>query len=361
MDESSLPDIARLLSGSLGPSTRAATCTAIAGCTAGTAGSSLRKTIGTTTHGETILRRLLTLCGDPNCSRVALSALVNLSEEESASAIIIHAGGVERCTKALMSPDQRPLSALYSGLLSNLTRFSQGVNALVGNNVGAAAGRVAVDRLFQLVASLDTIPNVLWLSNVCSTTEGRATLLLKNDETDVNKQPLTWLLRLLPDGKDETRLAAASALRNCAMAEDCHHVLLERTNALGVCLSRFVTVKQVIRLESIADAPSEVKEAVRGQTKTKPELHVEIRLILVEALLLMCKTLIGRKTLREKDTYPVLEAWLKEEQNDQVKRTVDNILDRIAAAEEGDEINTDIASNGISGMQQAVNVDSTLE
>lgn len=354
MDAQSLPDLAQLLTGAIGPSTRAATCTAIAACSAGKAGAALRRQVGTTTAGETIIRRLLTLSADPVCTRLALSALVNLSEDEQAVNVIIRSSGVERCANALLDEEASIMSPLYSGLLSNLTRFPPGVDALVGKDKGTTAANVAVHTLLKLVAAIDVIPNVLWMSNACSTAEGRAALLLHGqdvDEKDHDRQPLTWLLRLLSSTNDATRLAAASAMRNCAMADDCHDLLVRRTNSLGVCLSALIGPSCSLVLDDIQDAPTEVRNIVAGLADANPEKLVEIRLLIVESLLLLCKTLVGRTTLRERDSYLILHEWNKTEPDDQVKHSITSILQRIMTEEEDDHSNPESTENGIEQSQ----------
>lgn len=358
MDESSLPDIAQLLSGAIGPSTRGATCTAIAACSSGSAGASLRYLIGTTPPGETIIRRLLLLCGDPSCARLALSALINISEDESAAATMTRAGAVERAATALLDTQQSHLSALYAGLLSNVTRFSFGVDALVGKGMGESASAQAVNRLFKLVTKIDRIPNVLWMSNTCSTAEGRGVLLLKGNvdqaAVDTSRQPLTWLLRLFSSQKDDIRLAAGSALRNCAMSEDCHIMLVQHTNAIGTCLARLMSSIRPIPLEKVKDAPEEVRVLAINPANAKPEPLVEIRQMLVESLLLLCKTRIGRDALRERAVYIVLDEWKHIERNKEIGDNIESILDRLAVAE--DEKAEDLAASDLANGTSVVEI-----
>lgn len=318
----------------------------------------MRKLVGTTPPGETIIRRLLVLCGDSSCARLALSALVNLSEDEDAASTMTRAGAVERAANALLDDEQRALSSLYAGLLSNVTRFPFGVDALVGKGMGENAANQAVNRLFKLVTRIDRTPNVLWMSNACSTAEGRAALLLKGnvDESglvDTSRQPLTWLLRLVSSENEAVRLAAGSALRNCAMAEDCHEVLVQQTNAIGTCLSRLMTSSRPIRLEEVASAPEEVRSTAMDMTKAEAEPLVEIRQMLSEALLLLCKTRTGRDALRERSAYVVLDAWKHVEQNKEIVQAVESILDRIVVAEddEGETLTAEDLANGTSIVQ----------
>lgn len=351
MDEEGLSAVAQLLSGSTGPKLRSTACATVAACTAGDAGEATRHNLGKSPLGETIVRRLINLTSSPQCGRLALTALVNLSEDECVAPIMIRASAVELCTTNLLDDDEavRPNAHLYSGLLSNLTRIPAGVDALVGKGKGTTASNAAIHTLLRLVANIDRIPQVLWMSNACSRPEGRAALLMRdsnnNDDTnvtsdhlnDVNRQPLTWLLRLVDSPDYATRLAAASAVRNCAMAEDCHDVLVRRTNAIGVCLARLIGLRNHLSMEQVSNAPQEVKVLVADPSKIKPEPGVEIRLLIVESLLLLCKSRVGRDALREKDAYLVLVDWNEQESDEQIQVAVTSITGRIAADEDEDE------------------------
>ncbi|CDF35810.1 unnamed protein product [Chondrus crispus] len=78
--------------------------------------------------------------------------------------------------------------------------------------------------LLVLVERVPSIPNVLRLSNACASQEGRDVLLVEGRQA--KRQLLTRLLRLLEAGEAEKRLAGASWVRNCAMADECHDVLV---------------------------------------------------------------------------------------------------------------------------------------
>ncbi|PXF40324.1 Protein HGH1-like [Gracilariopsis chorda] len=343
MDETTLSEVVQLLSGSVGPSTRAATCTAIAACTSGDAGAKLRRIMGTSSVGETTIRRLLVLCGDPQCARVALSALVNISEDAEASAVVTRAGAVQRACKALLDMEQQNMAALYAGLLSNLTRHISGVDALVGKGLTGVEKDLAVNTLLKLVTRVEHMPNVLWMSNALTSAEGREALLLLNNSAtnsksqDTDQQPLTWLLRLLRSPTDTKRLGAASAIRNCAMAEDCHETLVSNTDAIGICLTRLMSSEHKVAASDVRKAPQVVRDIANNPNKADAEPLVEIRLLLVEALLLLCKTPEGRRALWDTDAYAVLEKWKQHEQNEQIVRTVNSIVDRVTLAEDNPE------------------------
>ena len=61
---------------------------------------------------------------------------------------------------------------------------------------------------------------------------------------------------------------------------------------------------------------------------------VEIRLIIVEALLLLCKSRLGRDTLRKHYTYFILLEWHEKETDEQVKSYIMSVTRRVAADDE---------------------------
>eukprot|EP00178_Gracilaria_changii_P000838 TRINITY_DN1105_c0_g1_i1.p1 TRINITY_DN1105_c0_g1~~TRINITY_DN1105_c0_g1_i1.p1 ORF type:complete len:345 (+),score=47.71 TRINITY_DN1105_c0_g1_i1:217-1251(+) len=340
MDKEDLSDVVKLLSGTVGPSTRTAACTALAACSSGEAGAKLRHIIGSTKVGEEAIRRLLVLCGDRQCSRIALSALINISEDTEAARVMADVGAVQRVTKSLLDPEERELSSLYAGLLSNVTRHPTGVDALVGKGMTGIEKDLTIDALLKLITRIEAIPNVLWMANILTTPEGREALLFKyatntqNELSRSGQQPLTWLLRLLPSPDEATRLAVASALRNCAMAEDCHEVLLSESETIGTCLTRLMSADHPVSPSNVRKAPQSVQDIAHNPKSATPEPLVEIRLLLVEAILLLCKTPEGRKVLWEKDAYAVLEVWKEVEENEEIRMAINSVIDRVTVAED---------------------------
>lgn len=334
MDADSLPDIANLLSGAIGPSTRAATCTAIAACTAGAQAATLRHQIGTVPAGENIIRRLLLLCADPACSRLALSALVNISEDEDAALRVTNAGGAERCTQALLSEEQRGLWSLYGGLLSNLTRFGAGLDSLFGKGKGEMKEIRARGVLIGLMRRVERIPNILWVANVCMREEGRSILVGEDGSI------LSGLLRISGADDEGIRFTVASALRNCGIAEEVHEELVREGNIIAFCLGRLRTAPGGLMAESGGNGKGELIEPLE-----------EVRVLLSEALLLLCKSRVGRDALRAGDGYDVLDKLRNTEESPQVLQAVESVLDRIAALEDGQTVEAADMPDSISIVQ----------
>jgi hypothetical protein len=326
MDDVTLSSLAELLSGSTAPNIRTTAAAAIAAATAGAENVSTRAAVA---KSPVLLRRLLALRGDTGAGRLALSALINLAEDSDAARALIELRVVGMSALALLDPDERGFASLYTALLANLTRFPDGVNALVGNGQGFSENerRLAEATLLRLAANLGRLPNALFMANACSSERGREVLLSAGDD-DPRLQPLNTVLELLRDDNKDKRLAAASALRNCALAETCHRALVQRTDVLGVALVRLMSPARPLTAEELEVAPKEVRVAAAAPLTLKPEPFAEIRLMIIEALLLLCKTRDGRDALRTRGAYPVLREWHHQEDDEMVKEALEQIVDR---------------------------------
>jgi Domain of unknown function (DUF384)/Domain of unknown function (DUF383) len=326
MDAGTLSSLTDLLSGSTAPKLRGAACAAVAASTSGDENAATRAAVGAQ---PALLRRLLALRGDPATGRLALSALVNIAEDRDASIALVQLRAVGAATAALLDSEQRPLSSLYTALLANLTRIPEGVAALVGNAMDFSENerRVAEGTLLRLAENLATLPNSLFLANACSNEHGRHVLLSASAD-DPRRQPLNALLDLLRSDDKDNRLAAASALRNCALAEASHAALVQRTDVIGVALVRLMSPTRPIPESDLVGAPKEVLIAAAAPLTLNPEPYPEIRLMIVEALLLMCQSRAGRDALRTSRAYPVLREWHLQEEDEGVKGAVEAIVDR---------------------------------
>lgn len=352
MNADTLPELAKLLKHGVPSHTRAATCAAITGCTAGCGGAALRGTIATSDAGVTIIGRLLVLSSDPMCAQLALYALVNLSEDEAGTRAIVAANGVKLCMdelgEATGDVDLLPRMQTLSSLLSNLTRHPVGVKAFLGvvhPSDGDSDVEVPTEAekaefaILKMLHRIDAIPNVLWLENACTISEGRTRLLLSPTPKSPDLHPLARALSLMSNADTARRLAAAGLFRNCAMAPECHQALLFNTNALGISLARLVARHSPLDLEDIKDAPAEVLEAVVQSCAAEGATHgaedvVKVRVQIVEALLLLSKSEIGLELFRERDVTLVLFEWSKVESEEEINNMLGIIMNRTAVSAE---------------------------
>lgn len=325
MDSATLSSLTDLLSGASAPKLRAAATAAIAASTSGDENGQTRAAIG---QSPTLLRRLLALRGDASAGRLALSALVNLAEDEGAAKELISMRAVATSAASLLDADQRPLSSLHAALLSNLTRFSAGVDSLVGTDekMNSSEKKIAVATLVKLFENLEKLPNFLFLANACTNDRGRKILLDAGSDSST-EHSLNALFLYLNDEDNDKRLAAASAFRNCAVSEHCHITLLQCTDVLGIALTRLMSSSRPVHLDDVLKAPKEVLNAATSHDVASEPLS-EIRLLIVEALLLLCQGKTGRDILRDREAYPVLREWHMLENDETVKATVEQIVQR---------------------------------
>lgn len=307
---------------------RVAAATAAAAQTAGPSQAALRRELGRTELGKTLLRRLLTLKSDGASGRFVLTALVNIAEDEEACKALVELNVVPRTIDAILDKDARSFISLHTGLLSNVTRHDAGRNAMV-------ADVLAIARTHALIANIQLIPNILWVSNLAVHAGGRQILLEALEDTVL----LDKVISSLRSNDEVRRYAAATTLRNCALAEECHRSILGRSTALGATLARFVCKTRRIDADELLSAPALVREAYKRDDSITPEPAEEIRYVLVETLLLLCKSVAGREVLREDGAYAVLREWHLEEEVERVKDVIESIVNRTRLLDEEDEDN----------------------
>lgn len=302
---------------------RAAAATAIAAQSSGSANSALRREIGTTELGKRVLKRLLALTSDNATARLVLTALINIAEDSHANDALVELNVVARTCEVIVDSEQRTFISLHAALLSNVTRTDAGRNALVCDELILARVRTVLQKARY-------VPNLLWISNLAALPAGRKLLL--GEEGIVS--PLNELLKVLVDKDPAQRLAVASTLRNCALAEDIHVKLLERTNTLGALLARFVSRTRELDPDEKTSVPALVREAFESNDRLTPEPVDEIRVALAEALLLLCKSEVGRDALRADGAYVILRDHHLDEENPAVKDAIESIVNRTKLVDE---------------------------
>lgn len=310
---------------------RAAAATAIAAQSAGSSQAGLRRELGCTELGKRVLRRLLVLGSDVATARLVLTALINIAEDQAANDALVQLNVVSRTCDALLDKEARPLISLHSGLLSNVTRSDAGRSAMIVDELAKARTRA-------LLANMRTIPSLLWVANLAANVDGRQLLIGTVD----GSAPLEKLLGLLRD-KDETRrFAAATALRNCALADDLHTLLLANTSALSAALARFASKTRKPDSDEMSTVPALVREAYNNEDPLTPEPMEEIRHALAEALLLFCKSVQGREAIRVDGVYAVLRDWHLEEESARVTEVIESIVDRTKLMDEESDKEQDV-------------------
>lgn len=334
MDSETISSLTDLLSGTSGPKIRATAAAAVAASTSGPENGAVRAAIG---KSPKLLRRLLALKADPSSGRLALSALVNLAEDEEAARALISVRAVTASASALLDEDQRALSSLHAALLCNLTRLPEGVEALVGvdGSSDANQSKVAEVALARLFDRAGRIPNVLFLANACTNERGREVLL--KQETVRKRKSESSFFSLLADMNSDRRLAAASAFKNCAFASSCHASLLEQSPAIDLCLARVLSPHHLPSPTELANAPKCILDSISDPKSIDSETEPDIKLVLAEALLLLCQSQEGRAVLQQRDSYPVLREWHLIESDDAIKSVIEQVVYRAFLLKEGED------------------------
>lgn len=328
MNTELLETLDQLLNPKQSPQIRAAAATAAAGQTSGNApeNASLRRELGSTDLGKRVLRRLLALTSDTATARLVLSALVNIAEDDDASNALVDLNVVQRMCDALLDEEQRAFCSLHTAILSNVTRGISGRQALIKDEAALAQTRA-------LLRKLNSLPNLLWVSNLASLPKGRE--LLFGDEPH-----LSSMLRFLMNKDASVRLAVATVLRNCALAVDCHADLL-RADSVGYMLARFANRHRELDADELSLLPLVVREAYQKKDKLTPEPVEEVRTALAEALLLLCQSKEGRESLRTDGAYAVLKNHHLDEENAQVQESIEQIVDRTKLLDEEADDNSE--------------------
>uniref|UniRef100_A0A7S0ZFW1 Protein HGH1 homolog n=1 Tax=Timspurckia oligopyrenoides TaxID=708627 RepID=A0A7S0ZFW1_9RHOD len=291
-------------------------------------------------------------------ARASLSALVNFAADPDSIHAFAEIQVISRMLETLLEkdPSVHQLDSLRVSLITNLTRFPKGVQSTFGSNESRFAKELAEQRIVRLFermmneqerghdGSIDALESVaMFIANLCITEVGR-NLVLDGGEAGVLGRSCT----LLKSSKNvNRRLGVALMLRNVAVDDSCHDALLGmKMNADSVTqvLCRLVyysdELPRPIEDEELTNAQEALVSAVkvaRTGALSRYESVAEVRIVLAEFLLAMCKTKQGRDGLRERCAYPVLRCahWI--EKNPEAQETLNQVVDRTELADEDND------------------------
>ena len=96
-----------------------------------------------------------------------------------------------------------------------------------------------------------------------------------------------------------------------------------------------MTGTRPLSAQVLSAVPREVRVAASAPKESHvPEPEEHIRLVLAEALLLLCKGEEGRDALRADAAYEVLREWHLEEQSDRVRDVIEGVVARTKLVDE---------------------------
>lgn len=155
------------------------------------------------------------------------------------------------------------------------------------------------------------------------------------EEGSVSPVPLSDLVMFTEHASAVRRSGVSSTLKNCAFVHEAHQLLLtsgKRVNFLPYILLPLCGPEE-FDLDDMEKLPEEV-QFLPPDKKRDPDPST--RLMLVETLILLCRTRSGRDALRDRGAYPVVKAAHLAEHDEQIQveeERLVNLLMRDESAE----------------------------
>jgi len=148
-----------------------------------------------------------------------------------------------------------------------------------------------------------------------------------------SKTPLEKLSKFTIDESKARRQGIAYTIKNCLFDTEKQMDLLKNKsiNILSaILLPLTLPENKGLNKEDIDKLPEKLKN-LDGKHKIEPE--IEIRVTLLESILLLCVTREGREYLRENGVYPLIRELDKESKNDKVTDVAYRIVDMLMREE----------------------------
>lgn len=159
-------------------------------------------------------------------------------------------------------------------------------------------------------------------------TGGREALLGMPDsleEGSTSPVPLSDLVMFTEHASPVRRSGVSSTLKNCAFVHEAHQLLLasgKRVNFLPYILLPLCGPEE-FDLDDVEKLPEEV-QFLPPDKKRDPDAST--RLMLVETLILLCRTRSGRDALRDRGAYPVVKAAHLAEHDEQIHVEMERLV-----------------------------------
>lgn len=168
--------------------------------------------------------------------------------------------------------------------------------------------------------------------------DGRESLLgmpASLEEGSDSPVPLSELVIFTEHKNPIRRAGVSSTLKNCAFVHEAHTLLLssgKRVNFLPYILLPLCGPEE-FDLDDQEKMPEEIQFLPSDK---KRDQDPSTRLMLVETLILLCRTRSGRDTLRDRGTYPVIKLAHMAEEDDQIKEEMERLVNLLMRDESDD-------------------------
>jgi len=272
-------------------------------------------------------------------SRVVLSAILNFSGVgPSAIKALAACGILDLSLSALLSGEKvdDAIAGLHSGILANASRNGTAVDSLLAGTRSPTIQIIARQRVASLLQQRlvspgrRRLPNLALLASNLAQVELGRLLFVGEGSGDEDVELYRGIVSLLDEEETILRLGAASLLRNLAMDTSAHSHLVDH-DFIAYALVPLIFGGDAPDEDDLDGAPEKVRLASRAAAKSSErgaEPELEVRVALVEALLLLCKSDEGREALKKQRAYPVLRNLHRNEENERVREIIESIVDR---------------------------------
>jgi hypothetical protein len=215
----------------------------------------------------------------------------------SRSSLSLHAFGAAHTSRL-----SRILKAIDPGLVLFVP--------LLLNNDGLFASLLQVKRLADLVAvgvgggadENDALTPLLMFFENISAAPGGATLMTSTAE-EYNFMLLS-IARQMASSNGARQLCSAGALKNCCFERTVHPFIAEHVELAALLCLPLVGDREGFDEEDIKDMPTGLGRKCRIGGKVSE--NVELREVVYETMMLLCRTREGREYLRDSKIYPVI-------------------------------------------------------
>ncbi|KAK4055296.1 Protein hgh1 [Microbotryomycetes sp. JL201] len=312
---------------------------------------------------EHFIEQIATMCADQEIiAHDALSALINLTSSIIVSTRLAKIPGYLAGLVRMIIDEKAVLSELACMLLSNLSKIEQISMQLLGLHVPfvmraeqpatedqPAGGKDSSDERSTKVRSveeeipaLDLLlevfsrgegkkwnPNATYdflapvFANVAMLPEGRA-FLLATPSPEV-EPPLSVLISFTEHPSPIRRGGVASCIKNCAFQKACHPRLIAPSNDAKPAEGCIDILTQLLLplcgpeefdIDDLDELPTELQLLPKDKVR---EPDANIRMILVEALVLLASTRATRESMRRRGVYQVIKVAHLAEKSQKVK------------------------------------------
>eukprot|EP01086_Lenisia_limosa_P013012 TRINITY_DN41767_c0_g1_i1.p1 TRINITY_DN41767_c0_g1~~TRINITY_DN41767_c0_g1_i1.p1 ORF type:complete len:414 (-),score=100.27 TRINITY_DN41767_c0_g1_i1:25-1266(-) len=280
------------------------------------------------------IKGLLLLCGDElSCAHEAAKCLINLCEHEAIVNHVVSMKGIDLLMILISTKNQ--LGDLSFMILSNITRFQKGCEALMAAKDDDGLLGKHVSHLVRLLTSADS-------SDSHDKTMYIATILMNLSKVDTARRMLLnekreYIPRLLPllsHSQLMRRAGVAGMLKNCLFTTAKHEWLVgDDVDILPYLMLPLIAGTDEFRDNEMDNLPAECQYLDEDKAR---ESDPEVRKLLVESIFLLTAFRESRNKMREIEVYAVLRNLDLVEEDEEVKDVIERTIGTILL-EEGEE------------------------